>query len=341
MAHFGRKVDKRLLTHSSPPSIAGNTVVVGSIIHDGAIRREAPPGDVRGFDAVTGALKWVFHVIPREGDLGVATWEDESWRYSGGANVWSMMAVDDELRYVYLPTSTPTNDYYGGHRRGDNLFAESLVCLDAETGKRVWHFQAVHHGLWDYDFPTAPNLVDITVEGRPVKAVVQVSKQGFTYVFDRVTGKPVWPIEERAVPATDVPGDTASATQPFPTKPPPFERQGTSVDVLNDLTPEIHAEALRIASQFRMGPMFTPPSVATDESKGTLQLPSAGGGANWQGAAFDPESGYLYVPSSTSISVHSWASPMRHAPTSRTHECSEAARVSRWGSPWSSHPGGG
>ncbi len=164
-AHFGRRVNHRHLTHSSPPSVVGSSVVVGSIVHDGAVRKKGPPGHVRAFDARTGAFKWIFHTIPQEGELGADTWEDESWRYSGAANVWSMMAVDEELGYVYLPTATPTNDYYGGHRLGDNLFAESLVCLDGETGERVWHFQAVHHGLWDYDFPTAPNLVDITVDG--------------------------------------------------------------------------------------------------------------------------------------------------------------------------------
>lgn len=298
--HFGRRVNPRNITHSSPVAIVGNTVIVGSIISDGAIRQTAPPGHIRGFDVITGKLKWVFHTIPQEGEPGVETWENESWKRTGNTNVWSMMAVDEELGTVYLPTGTPTNDFYGGHRLGDNLYAESIVCLNAETGERVWHFQAVHHGLWDYDFPTPPQLVDITVGGRKIRALAQVSKQAFTYVFDRVTGEPVWPIEERPVPASDVPGERASPTQPFPTKPPAFDRQGVSVDDFVDFTPEIRAAAIEIAKDYRMGPLFTPPSLGN----GTLQLPSAGGGANWPGAAVDPETGILYVPSDTVLSRH-------------------------------------
>ena len=302
LRHFGRKINHRLITHSSPPAIAGNTVIVGSIVHDGAVRQAAAPGHVRGFDALTGEMKWIFHTIPQEGEPGVETWESESWRYTGHTNVWSMMAVDEELGTVYLPTGTPTDDFYGGHRLGDNLYAESLVCLDADTGEKIWHFQAVHHGLWDYDFPTAPNLIDITVDGRRIKAVAQVSKQAFTYVFDRATGEPVWPIEERPVPQSNVPGERTSPTQPFPTKPPPFDRQGTSEDQLVDFTPEIRKEAIEIASAFKLGPLYTPPMVATEDERAVLFLPSAGGGANWPGAAFDPETGILYVPSSTGLS---------------------------------------
>ncbi len=302
---FGRRVNPRAITHSSPPAVVGDTVVVGSVVSDGAIRQAAPPGHVRGYDVRTGEQKWIFHTIPQEGEYGVDTWEDGSWRYTGNTNVWNMMTVDEELGYVYLPVSTPTNDFYGGHRLGDNLFAESIVCLDAATGERVWHFQAVHHGLWDYDFPTPPQLVDITVDGRRIKALAQVSKQAFTYVFDRVTGETVWPIEERPVPESDVPGERASPTQPFPTRPPPFDRQGVSEDDLIDLTPDLLAEAKKIASGFRMGPLFTPPSLGA----GTLMLPSAGGGANWPGAAVDPETGVLYVPSDTTISVHPLSRP--------------------------------
>jgi quinoprotein glucose dehydrogenase len=213
-----------------------------------------------------------------------------------------MMAVDEELGYVYLPLGTPTDDFYGGHRLGDNLYAESLVCLDANSGELVWHFQAIHHGLWDYDFPTSPNLLDIVVDGRSIKAVAQVSKQAFTYVLDRVTGEPVWPIEERSVPQSDVPGERASPTQPFPTKPPAFDRQGMNEDQLVDFTPEIRREALEIVSAYRMGPLYTPPMIATEEEKAVLFLPSAGGGANWPGAAVDPETAVLYVPSSTGLS---------------------------------------
>jgi quinoprotein glucose dehydrogenase len=204
------------------------------------------------------------------------------------------MAYDAEFDYVYLPVSTPSSDYYGGHRPGDNLFAESLVCLQAKTGKRVWHFQAVHHGVWDYDFPTNPIIADITVNGRPIKAVAQVSKQAFTYVFDRRTGEPVWPIEERKVPQSTVPGERTAPTQPFPTKPPPFDLQGATEDNLLDFTPELRKRGLDQLQQFVSGPLFTPPS-----EKGTLVLPGNLGGANWGGAALDPETGILYVPSRT------------------------------------------
>jgi quinoprotein glucose dehydrogenase len=213
------------------------------------------------------------------------------------------MSADDELGYVYLPTTTPTNDFYGGHRLGNNLYAESIVCLDAATGRRVWHFQGVHHGLWDYDFPCSPNLVDITVDGKKIKALAQVSKQGFCYVLDRVTGKPVWPIEERSVPPSKVPGERAATTQPIPTKPPAFARQGFTEDDVIDFTPELKAEALKIISEYETGPMFTPPSLIGEGRKGTLIMPSAAGGANWSGAAFDPETGWLYVPAMNLVMV--------------------------------------
>lgn len=298
---FGRRFNKRLITHSSPPAIAGNTVVVGSIIHDSPLQQSAPPGHVRGFDVRTGEFKWVFHTIPQEGEPGVETWENDSWKYSGHTNVWSMMTVDNELGYVYLPVSTPTNDFYGGHRLGDNLYGESIVALDADTGERVWHFQTVHHGLWDYDLPTNPILADITVDGREIKALAQVSKQAFTYVLDRVTGEPVWPIEERAVPQSDIPGERTSPTQPFPTKPPPYDRQGVSLDDLVDFTPEIAAAALESVAEYRLGPMFTPPSLSTEDNVSTLYLPGSGGGTNWPGAALDPETQILYVPSATNL----------------------------------------
>ncbi len=222
--------------------------------------KEAPRGDVSGYDVRTGKRLWTFHSVPQPGEFGNDTWEDDSAEYTGNTNVWSMMSVDETLGYVYLPFGTPTNDYYGGHRRGNNLFAESLVCLDATTGKRVWHFQAVHHGLWDYDFPAAPVLGDITVDGRRINAVAQVSKQGFVYVFDRRTGEPVWPIEERPVPQSTVPGEKTSPTQPFPTRPPAFDRQGFTDDDVIDFTPELRARALEIIKQYERGPLFTPPS---------------------------------------------------------------------------------
>ncbi|HJN45927.1 MAG TPA: pyrroloquinoline quinone-dependent dehydrogenase [Vicinamibacterales bacterium] len=294
----------------SAPLVANDVVIIGSAMTDFVnetmpARKEMPPGDVRGFDVRTGEQLWIFHTVPQEGEVGNETWltspnEDRaSWEYTGNTNMWAWPSADEELGYVYLPLSTPTNDYYGGHRPGDNLFAESLVCLDVRTGKRVWHFQAVHHGLWDYDFPAAPNLIDITVEGREIKAVAIVSKQGFTYVFDRETGEPVWPIEERPVSAGTVPGEWYAPTQPFPTKPPPFDQQGVSIDQLIDFTPELRREAEKILAGYVSGPLFTPPTIVEatpDGTKGTIQAPGLVGGADWSGAGVDPETGILYVP---------------------------------------------
>jgi quinoprotein glucose dehydrogenase len=301
---LGRSIERRHYNITSPPTICRNTVVVGSQVDDNPRTRHMPPGHVRGYDVRTGAMKWVFRTIPQAGEFGNDTWEDEAWTYSGNTNVWSMMSCDEQLGHVYLPVGTATNDWYGGHRLGDNLFSDSLVCLDADSGERVWHFQGVHHGVWDYDFASAPNLVEITVEGRRVAAVAQVSKQGFTYVFDRASGEPVWPIEERPVPSSTVPGERLSRTQPFPSKPPPFERQGITGGDLIDFTPELHREALAITSDYVIGPLFTPPIVGGAHGKiGTIQVPGLLGGGNWQGAAFDPDTGFLYVPSSTYPSV--------------------------------------
>src|SRR5438128_1966854 len=304
---LGRTVDRHLYGVSSPPIICRDVVVMGSKVNDVPLAAEMPPGDVRGFDVRTGKQQWIFHVIPRQGEFGNETWKDGSWKTTGAANVWTMMSADDALGYVYLPFSTPSDDHYGVHRPGDGLFGESLVCLDARTGKRVWHFQMVHHGLWDYDLPCAPNLIDIRVDGKPVKAVAQMSKQGFCYVFDRLTGKPIWPIEEKPVPQSTVPGEKTSATQPFPTKPAPFDRQGVTENDLIDFTPELKAEALRIASQFKLGPLYTPPIVeGAGGKRGTLTVPHNQGAANWESAAADPETGILYVPSVTNW----WASAL-------------------------------
>ncbi len=299
-----REVNRRNYTIMSSPMVVGDVVIVGSSISDGPTRQEMPPGDVRGFDVRTGKQLWVFQSVPQKGEYGNNTWENDSWEYTGNANVWTNMSADPELGYVYLPFGTPTNDWYGGHRLGHDLFAESIVCLDARTGKRVWHYQLVHHGLWDYDIPAAPTLFDLEIDGVERKGVAVVTKQAFTYVFDRVTGEPIWPIEERPVPASDVPGERAALTQPFPTKPPAFDRQGISEDDLIDFSPELRAKAIEIASKFKLGPLFTPPVLATKDLFGTIQMPGWGGGANWWGAAFDPETGYLYVPSYTApISV--------------------------------------
>jgi glucose dehydrogenase len=274
------------------PLVAGDIIVMGSSVNDSAPNKEMPPGYVQAFDVRTGRPRWSFHTVPRAGELGFDTWENGAAEYSGNSNVWAGMAYDPELDYVYLPTSTPTNDYYGGHRLGDNLFAESLVCVEAKTGKRVWHFQAVHHGLWDYDFPSTPVLGEITVGGNRIKAVMQASKQAFLYVFDRKTGKPVWPIEERPVGQSTVPGERTSPTQPFPTKPPAFDLQGTTEDNLIDFTPALRERAVKQLKNFDHGPLFTPPSL-----NGTLILPGIVGGANWPGGAFDPETGVFYVGS--------------------------------------------
>ena len=297
---------------NAAPLVCGDVVVVGAAMSDSPTRQEATPGYVRGYDVMTGELRWRFNPVPQPGEAGNETWEDGSWQYSGNANVWSLMSADEELGYVYLPVSTPTNDWYGGHRLGDNLFAESLVALECATGERVWHYQMIHHGLWDYDNPAAPNLVDITVDGRPIRAVVQVTKQGFTYVFDRVTGEPVWPIVELPVPPSLVPGERASPTQPFPTWPLPFERQGITANDLIDFTPELRAEAIEILGGYVFGPIFTPPSVRSedpDDTQGTIQLPGWVGGADWNGAAIDPETQILYVPSVTAPIVVSLVAP--------------------------------
>lgn len=285
---------------TSPPVIFGDLVIVGTGVPDRLQYRSDPPGTVQAFDVRTGRRRWVFYTIPQARDaFGANTWGGDSWRVAGHANVWAPMALDAERGLLYIPTSTPSGDYWGGWRPGANLFAESLVCLDARTGERKWHFQAVHHGLWDYDFASAPTLARIRVDGQQIDAVVQVSKQGFAYVFDRVTGRPVWPIEERPVDtASDVPGERPWPTQPFPTKPPPLGPQGIGISDANDLTPEIKRLAEAQLRRFKLGPLFTPPSRG-----GTLQRPSQIGVSNWGGAAFDPDSGLLFVKAVDSYHV--------------------------------------
>jgi quinoprotein glucose dehydrogenase len=284
------------VTQSSPPVIYKDLVIMGSQIPD-RVQLPDPVGQVQAFNARTGKREWVFSVIPMsERDAGAKTWEDESWKKNGHGNVWAPMALDEARGLLYLPTTTPSSDYYGGDRPGANLFAESVVCLEVATGKMKWYFQAIHHGLWDWDFPAPPVLGTITVNGRKIDAVAQVSKQGFAYVFDRVSGKPVWPIVEKAVPTdSDVPGEKPYPTQPFPTKPPAFVNQGATLDDANDLTPEIKALAQAEMRKYRTGPIFTPPSL-----KGTLHF---GAAAEWGGAAFDPESGFLFVRAARGVGV--------------------------------------
>jgi len=282
-------------TNTSPPVVYKDLVIVGNGVADRLVYKQDPPGDVRAFDARTGKLAWTFHTVPLSGEFGSNTWGAGSEKYTGHTNVWAPMTLDEARGLLYLPVSTPSNDYYGGARPGQNLFGESLVCLDAATGKRKWHYQLVHHGLWDYDLPGPPVLATIHVEGKRVDAVVQLTKMGFAFVFDRVNGKPVWPIAERPVPASDVPGEQAWPTQPFPTRPPAFEEQGATLNDAFDLTPELKAEAQAEMKKYRLGPLYTPPSLM-----GTLSRPGNIGGANWGGGALDPDTGILYVKSSNS-----------------------------------------
>jgi quinoprotein glucose dehydrogenase len=281
------------------PLVAGNVIVVGNAILDPTRTKEMPPGYVQAFDVRSGKRLWTFHTVPKPGEFGYDTWLGDSAEYSGNTNVWAGMTYDPELDYVYMPVSGATNESWGGNRLGNNLFAETLVCVEAKTGRRVWHFQIDHHGIWDYDLPAHPILGDITVDGRRIKAVIQVTKQGFTFAFDRKTGVPVWPIEERPVPQSTVPGERTSPTQPFPVKPPPFALQGSTEENVIDFTPTLKKQALENLQHFVHGPIYTPPS-----EKGTLFLPGVFGGANWGGGAFDPETGILYVPSRMTPTVY-------------------------------------
>lgn len=305
--HLGVDVD--LLTApigaSSPPIVVGDVVIVGAAFaFSGApTSPEALKAKITAYDVKSGELRWRFNTIPTSNEIGFDTWGEDSAEYTGNAGVWAPMSADPELGYVYLPVEAPTSDYYGGHRPGDNLYGQSLVCLDASTGERVWHFQTVHHPIWDYDLPAPPVLLDITVENKLIPAVAQITKQGLTFVFDRRTGEPVWPIPEIAVPQSTVPGEQTAATQPIPSLPEPFGRTGVTLDQLNDLTPEIYAEAKRIAEGYSLGPLYTPPTLVVRDNGGTLVLPGSVGGANWQGAVADPDSGIMYVSYAVSPEV--------------------------------------
>ncbi len=280
----------RLYSLTSPPAIYKDLVICGSATSDGEPR--APLGDVRAFDAHTGKLAWTFHVVPRKGEPGNETWEGESWKQRGGANAWSMLSVDEERGIVYLPLTSPSFDFYGGDRPGANLYGDSLVALDAATGRRLWHFQTVHHNIWDYDLPAQPVLATVRRGGASVPAVVQVTKTGFTFVFDRVTGAPLFEIEERAVPASEVPGEQAWPTQPFAVRPRPFARQSMTREELTDVTPESRAYCAKLVEGAVFGSLFTPIGL-----KPTALFPGTNGGANWGGASFDPETRTLYVNS--------------------------------------------
>jgi len=289
---------------TSPALVVGDVIVVGSA-HDVSFR---PPskanvkGDVRGFDARTGELLWTFHTIPGPDEDGYETWFDDSALYTGNAGVWAPMSADEEMGLIFLPVESATGDQYGGDRHGDNLCANCLIALDVKTGEMQWFYQLIHHDIWDWDNPTAPIVADLA-NGR--KIVAQVTKQGFVYTFDRQTGVPIWPINEEKVPQTDVPGEWTSPTQPIPSLPLPFERQGVSIDDLIDYTPEIRNAVQKLIKKYRLGPLYTPPSImgASDGTNGTLSLPFATGGANWEGSAFDPENGLLFVPSQTRVGL--------------------------------------
>lgn len=303
----GKRVNKYHYTQTSPPVVWHNLVIVGNGVADRLIYPNDPPGDVQAFDVKSGKRVWSFSPIPRSArDEGAATWKDESWRTTGHTNVWAPFSVDDRRGLVYLPVSTPSNDWYGGARKGDDLFAESIVCLDARNGKRVWHFQVVHHGLWDYDPPAAPVLGTVKVDGRSRDIVALPTKMGYLFVFDRENGQPIWPITERAVPASDVPGEEAAPSQPVPSKPKPFARQGFGFGDIVDFTPAIKAAALDAIRDYRLGPLYTPPSQA-----GTIVMPGAIGGAGWGGGAFDPQSGMIYIKSTNQPALYKIVQPQR------------------------------
>lgn len=287
------------------PLVAGNTVIVGAAHLNGSAPKSKKnvKGYVRGFDVKTGKRLWIFHTIPRPGEFGYDTWENDSADYTGNTGVWAQISVDEELGLAYLPVELPTGDYYGGHRPGNGLFGESIVAVDLKTGQRKWHYQLVHHGMWDMDIPSAPMLVDITINGQSVKALAQPTKQSILYVFNRLNGEPIWPIEEKPVPRGDVPGEWYSPTQPIPTKPPAYGRNGFSLDDVIDFTPELKAQGLQIVSKYKIGPLFTPPVVSEAEGPlGTLDIGCCQGGTNWPGGSYDPQTHMLYVYGKTEVS---------------------------------------
>ena len=295
---LSRQIEKRHYTNTSPPVVWRDLVIVGNGVGDRLVYKGDPPGDVQAFDVRTGQRRWRFKTVPEAGEFGNDTWQKESWRYVGHTNVWAPFTVDTARGFVYLPVGTPSNDWYGGRRLGANLFGESIVCLNAQTGERVWHYQIVHHGLWDYDLPAPPNLVTLHIEGANVDAVVVPTKQGYVFAFERTTGRPLWPVEERHVPASDVPGERAWPTQPMPLLPAPVAVQGFGPNDVIDYTPEIKAAALAELAKYNSGPMYTPPS-----ELGTVTMPGSIGGVGWGGGAFDPETNTLYVKASNSPSL--------------------------------------
>lgn len=285
----------------STPTVVKDTVIVGMAMKEGmtVTTHDNAKGQVRAFDVRTGRQLWAFHTIPRPGQFGNDSWLNNSWATNGNTGVWTQISVDEELGLVYLPVESPTSDFYGGHRPGNNLFGESLVCVDLRTGQRKWHYQIVHHPIWDYDLSSAPLLADIKVNGKTIKAVAVPTKEAFLYVFDRVTGKPIWPIEERPVPKGDVPGEWYSPTQPFPTRPSAYARQSVTVDDLIDFTPEMREQAMKSLAAYSTGPMFNPPIVSKVGGKiAALTIGTTNGGTNWPGGGYDPETHTVFVPAS-------------------------------------------
>jgi quinoprotein glucose dehydrogenase len=290
------------LMNTSPPLVFGNVAIIPTSLENARNPKSMkfPKADMMAFDVRTGKKLWTFHTIPRKGEFGEDTWEKNSNIYTGHTGAWAPFTVDEQLGYVYIPVEGATGDQYGGQRPGNNLFSSSIVCLDIKSGKRIWHYQLTHHDMWDYDMPAAPILADINVNGKPIKAVVQLTKQSFAFVFDRTNGQPVWPIEERPVPKGDAPGEWYSPTQPFPTKPAGVDRMGLTEADLLDYTPQLKQMALDAIKGYKIGPMFTPPSLVDPAKglKGTFTFPGSGG-IDWEGGAFDPETGYLYIGSAT------------------------------------------
>jgi len=317
------------------PVVAGDIVLVGAAFETGANPRSKSniKGAVRAFDVRTGKRLWMFKTIPEPGEVGAETWEDDSWAYTGNTGVWAQISVDLELGMAYLPVEMPTHDYYGGARPGNGLFGETLVAVDLKTGQRKWHYQLVHHGIWDMDIPCAPILADITINGKTIKAVAQPTKQAFLYVFDRVTGQPIWPIEEKPVPQGDTPGEKYSKTQPIPSKPAAYNRQGLQVDWLIDFTPELRAEAVKAIEKYKIGPVFTPPVVSKAEGPiATLQMASQGAATNWPGGAYDPETHILYVHSQSAVATLGLVPPPPgSAPDVRYHQGTALAGARRSG----------
>jgi quinoprotein glucose dehydrogenase len=292
-AQLSRPVRREHYTNTSPPLVVGNLVILGNGVGDRLQYRGDPPGDIQAFDVRTGKQVWRFNTVPTPGQFGNETWKEDSWKYVGHTNAWAPLSADEARGIVYAPIGTPSNDYYGGERKGAGLFGESILALDAKTGKRLWHFQIAHHGLWDWDPPTAPVLATVTVDGKRRDIAVQATKQGWLFVFDRETGQPIWPIEERPVPQSSVPGEESWPTQPFPTKPAPFSPQGFTVDDLVDFTPAIKTAALMAIQGFKTGPLYLPPSM-----EGSIVRPGVIGGAGWGGVAIDAETKWAYVKAS-------------------------------------------